>query len=137
MAVQPLLLSVYNLLYVIAGGALGAALRFGVSGVAIQIGRGSFPWGTLFVNVVGSLLAGFIWGILDQASPDQRTQAFFIVGLCGAFTTFSAYALDSLRLFQENETGLAILNVLGNNVGSLLAVFAGFGLAKWLFQQVV
>lgn len=118
-----------------AGGALGASLRYGVSLLTLRLGSPAFPWGTLAVNLIGSFVAGFIWAILDQTTGDQRNHAFFIIGVCGAFTTFSAYALESLYLLQNGQSGLAVTNVLANNAGSLLAVFAGFTLAKWIFHQ--
>jgi len=120
---------------VAAGGALGASLRYGVSLLTLRLGSPAFPWGTLAVNLIGSFVAGFIWAILDQTTGDQRNHAFFIIGVCGAFTTFSAYALESLYLLQNGQSGLAVTNVLANNAGSLLAVFAGFTLAKWIFHQ--
>ncbi len=135
MGAQPSQLSVYKIFYVIAGGALGASLRYGVSLAAFRLGGASFPWGTLAVNIIGSFIAGFIWALLEQTTGNQRSQAFFIIGLCGAFTTFSAYALESLRMFNEGHAGLALTNVLANNTGSILAVIAGFGLAKWLFYK--
>ena len=125
----------YKIFYVVAGGALGASLRYGVSLAVLRLGSTSFPWGTLVVNIVGSFVAGFVWALLDQSTGNQRNHAFFIIGLCGAFTTFSAYAVESLRMFQDGNTGLALTNVLANNTGSLLAVVAGFGLAKWLFHK--
>jgi len=98
--------------------------------VAFRFAGASFPWGTLVVNVAGSFLAGFVWAILDQTTGSQRAHAFFIIGMLGAFTTFSTYAIDSLRMFQEGQVGLAVTNVAANNMGALLAVVAGFAIAK-------
>lgn len=117
-------------MYIALGGATGAGLRYAVSLVAFRLGGGEFPWGTLVVNVVGSLLAGFVWGLLDETTGQQRTNAFFFIGLLGAFTTFSAYSLDSMRLFNDNRTMMALVNVLANNIGALVAVFAGFAIAR-------
>ncbi len=77
-----------KLLYIALGGAAGAGLRYVVSLAALRLGGAGFPWGTLVVNVVGSLFAGFIWGLLDETTGQQRTNAFFFIGLLGAFTTF-------------------------------------------------
>ncbi|HAY36337.1 MAG TPA: fluoride efflux transporter CrcB [Bacteroidetes bacterium] len=135
-AVQQSRLSVSKLLYIVAGGAIGAGLRYAASLVAFRFVGGSYPWGTLIVNVIGSFLAGFIWAMLDETTGQQRTNAFFFIGVLGAFTTFSAYALESMRLVQEGELGLAAANVLANNVGALLAVFAGFAIARWFLTTV-
>ena len=122
-----------KLLYIALGGAAGAGLRYVVSLAALRLGGAGFPWGTLVVNVVGSLFAGFIWGLLDETTGQQRTNAFFFIGLLGAVTTFSAYSLESMRLFNDDRTMMAVVNVLANNVGAILAVFAGFALARALF----
>ena len=74
--------------------------------------------------------------MLDETTGQQRTNAFFFIGILGAFTTFSAYALESMRLVHEGKMGLAAANVLANNVGALLAVFAGFAIARWFFTSV-
>lgn len=115
-----------QVLYVALGGALGAVLRFSVSmGMVRYMGSG-FPWGTLVVNVVGSFVAGFLWSILGSTVGQQRMNALFFIGLLGAFTTFSAYSVESLRLYQDGHAMLAAVNVLANNIGALLAVVGGF-----------
>ncbi len=116
--------------YIALGGALGAGLRYLVSVAMVKWLGGEFAWGTLVVNVVGSLLAGFFWGMLGDSTGSQRTQALFFVGMLGAFTTFSAYALDSLQLVNDGRCGLAAANVAANNVGALVAAFAGYALAR-------
>jgi len=98
--------------------------------MAFRIGGGSFPWGTLTVNVIGSLLAGFTWAILGETTGQQRTNALFFIGFLGAFTTFSAYALESYRIYADGKISLALINILANNLGSLLAVVVGFALAR-------
>jgi len=74
--------------YILTGGALGAALRYGVSLIVFRETGGSFPWGTLVVNVMGSFVAGFVWAYLNQTTGSARMQAFLIIGVRGAFTTF-------------------------------------------------
>lgn len=119
-----------KLVYIALGGALGAGLRYLVSMAMFNLLGGEFPWGTLVVNVLGSLAAGFFWGLLDDTTGSQRTQALFFIGLLGAFTTFSAYALDSLQLFHDGRWGVATVNVLGNNIGALLGAVAGYAMAR-------
>ncbi len=126
----------FKLLYIVFGGALGAGLRFSVTLWSSRwIGIG-FPWGTLAVNLLGSFAAGFVWAVLDRSGNPERVHALVLVGMLGAFTTFSAYALDSMTLFQDGKTGLAITNILANNVGSIAAVFVGYLLAKSLIAPV-
>ncbi len=119
--------------YIAVGGAAGAGLRYAVSVAAFRIGSGPFPWGTLMVNLVGSLVIGFIWAYLGESSGQERTDALFFVGLLGAFTTFSAYTLESMQLYQDGKIGTALANVLANNVGALIAVVIGFTIARALF----
>ena len=119
--------------YIAVGGAAGAGLRYAVSVAAIRIGSGPFPWGTLLVNLLGSLVIGFIWALLGESSGQERTDALFFIGLLGAFTTFSAYTLESMQLYQDGRLGTALVNVLANNVGALMAVVIGFAIARALF----
>lgn len=121
-------------LYILAGGAVGAGLRYLASLSATRLFGPHFPWGTLTVNVLGSLVAGFLWGVVGATAGSSRVHALFFIGLLGAFTTFSTYALDSLRLFQEERIGEALANVAANNVGALLAVGLGYLAARALFK---
>lgn len=120
-----------QLLYVAAGGALGACLRYVVSLAALRIGGSGFPWGTLAVNILGSLAAGFLWSLLFETTGRGRLQAVFLIGMLGAFTTFSAFSLETLRLWESGHAGLAAANVAANNIGALLAVAAGYMLGGW------
>ncbi len=119
--------------YIAVGGAAGAGLRYAVSVAAVRIGTGPFPWGTLLVNLLGSLVIGFIWAYLGESSGQEHTDALFFVGLLGAFTTFSAYTLESMQLYQDGKIGTALANVMANNVGALIAVVIGFAIARALF----
>lgn len=123
-----------KLVYIVLGGALGATLRYLTSVVMFKALGGEFPWGTLAVNVLGSLAAGFVWGLLGDSTGSQRTQALFFIGLLGAFTTFSAYALDSLQLVQDGQWGMASINVIANNLGAMLAAGAGYVVARALVR---
>jgi len=127
-------LNVTKLVYIALGGALGATLRYLTSVVMFKALGGEFPWGTLAVNVLGSLAAGFVWGLLGDSTGSQRTQALFFIGLLGAFTTFSAYALDSLQLVQDGQLGMASINVIANNLGAMLAAGAGYVVARALVR---
>lgn len=109
-------------------GAFGAVLRYGcVRGVALL--GGAFPWGTWVVNGVGAFLAGLCFILAkDRWDPFWVTVCF--VGFLGAFTTFSTFALESVRLGMEGQVVKAIGNVLLQNVSGLLAAWGGMVIAK-------
>ncbi|WP_353312942.1 fluoride efflux transporter CrcB [Candidatus Albibeggiatoa sp. nov. NOAA] len=114
------------------GGALGALMRFWVStGFYTILGR-DFPYGTLAVNLIGSLLMGFlsIW-MLDKAVAPEWKMAV-LVGFLGAFTTFSTFSLDTLYLIETEAYFKALLNVLSNVILCVFAVWVGMLLARQL-----
>ncbi|MCB9434843.1 MAG: fluoride efflux transporter CrcB [Ardenticatenaceae bacterium] len=119
-------------LAVAAGGAIGATLRFAVAQLALNRWGSNFPWGTLAVNLVGSLLIGLCWQLFEkwQISPNQRVLLF--VGIFGGFTTFSSYALESLRLLQEGRLQVGLIYMVGSNLGGLTAVFLGYLIGRLL-----
>jgi len=119
---------------VAAGGAIGAVLRYLATGFVHRALSPSFPYGTLTVNVVGSLVVGFAAGVFAARADarDHLLQLFLIVGVCGGFTTFSAFSADTYHLVQRGDLTSAALNVTLQVVGSLAAVFAGF----WLSRQL-
>jgi len=104
-------------------------MRFGVSLLLAPTAR--LPWATLSVNVLGCFIAGILgtW-LLAKMTVSANVQLFLITGVMGGFTTFSAFSLDTLRLAESGQWSWALLNVLANVLGSLLAVFAGWSLAK-------
>jgi CrcB protein len=108
------------------GGAAGALLRFWMStGIYQWLGRG-FPYGTLAVNVLGSLLMGFLYVMLiDKLSLSPHWRAALLVGLLGAFTTFSTFSIETLNLVEEGEVIKALLNIVLSVVLCLLAAWVG------------
>ncbi len=121
--------SIVSFISVAAGGAIGASMRYGVSLALAPAAR--FPWPTLSVNVLGCFIAGTLgtW-LMAKVTLPVNAQLFLVTGVLGGFTTFSAFSLDTLRLAESGQWSLASLNVLANLVGSLLAVLAGWWLAK-------
>jgi CrcB protein len=116
-----------------AGGAAGALLRYWVSnGIHAVLGRG-FPYGTLTVNVVGSLLMGFlyIW-LIERLATGPVLRAFLLIGVLGAFTTFSTFSVETLNLVESGQLGKAILNVLISVVVCIAAAGLGILLARQL-----
>jgi len=102
-----------QIIAIAAGGALGALLRFWVSnGIYGLLGR-NFPYGTLAVNVLGSLLMGFLYVMLvDKLALGPQWRAALLIGLLGAFTTFSTFSMETLNLVEAGEMFKALLNIL-------------------------
>ncbi len=115
---------------VAVAGALGALARYGV-GEVVSRRFPTFPWGTLVINVTGSLVLGFLFVILTertQASPALRST--LMIGFIGAYTTFSTFSLETVRLLQDGSTVAAGLNVLGNLGLGLSAAWLGMLLGR-------
>ena len=118
-------------LAIAAGGALGAVLRYAVSTATYALlGRG-FPWGTLVVNVAGSLLMGLLYVLLvERLGLGPHWRAALLVGLLGAFTTFSTFSLETFALVEEGAWALAAANVVASVLLCLTAVWAGIVLGR-------
>ena len=115
-------------LSVALGGAIGASARFAVNLAAARLFGMGFPAGTLCVNVLGSFAMGVLAVLLlDRASP---LAPFLLTGVLGGFTTFSAFSLDTLMLWERGQPGLALVYVILSVAASLLAVFAGLALGR-------
>ncbi|WP_343345085.1 fluoride efflux transporter CrcB [Sphingomicrobium sp. XHP0239] len=114
-------------LAVFLGGGLGALLRYGIGRWTLAWFGAGFPVGTLAVNIVGSLAIGLAIGALDGIGQEARL--FFVTGLLGGFTTFSAFSLDTLTLWQRGDTGAAMAYVAASVLLSLAACALGFRIA--------
>ena len=114
------------------GGALGAMARHLVNG-AVQSRFGLFPGGIFAINVLGCLAIGLLAGLIasSRIQLHETARVFFMVGVLGGFTTFSAYGLDTLTLVRGGHTALAVGNALGQMIAGLTAVWVGFSLATW------
>lgn len=115
-----------QLAYIAAGGAVGAVLRYAVSnGVHAMLGR-AFPYGTLTVNVLGSLAMGFLYIMLiERLSDNLHLRASLMIGFLGAFTTFSSFSMETLNLLENGEMIKAVMNVLISVVLCLVAAWVG------------
>jgi len=120
-----------NLLLVMIGGAIGAALRYEVGRIALHRLDPGFPWGTLIVNLAGGLLMGALAGfIFGRNPPSQAFWMFAGIGVLGGFTTFSAFSFDMFAMIGQGRLGMAFGYAAGSVLGSLGLLFAGFWLAR-------
>ncbi|ADZ70200.1 fluoride efflux transporter CrcB [Polymorphum gilvum] len=124
-----------NLLVVAFGGAAGAVSRHLVSMALLRLAGPGFPWGTLVVNVAGSLAMGVFIGVLARHGGGSNALRLLVAtGFLGGFTTFSAFSLDFAVLWQRGETGPALAYAGVSVALSLLAVFAGLAAARALLS---
>lgn len=116
--------------WVALGGALGATGRYFVSTFAVERWGVAFPYGTLIVNVVGSLILGGVAGLVARSTGLPDTVRLLVgVGFCGAFTTFSTFAVETVGLIERPSLSSALLNIAVTNALCLVAAFAGLRLA--------
>ena len=115
-------------LVVFLGGGIGAALRHGVNRLAMAMFGHGFPAGTLIVNVLGSLAMGLLIGALAAVpgGTSHHLRQFLATGILGGFTTFSAFSLDALTLWERGQYAIALAYVAATLCLSLAAVAAGF-----------
>jgi CrcB protein len=124
---------VKDFLAISVAAIVGANLRYLLSRLAaLELGS-VFPYGTLFINVVGSLIVGFfvIWSS-ERVLIDPRWRLLVVIGFCGSFTTFSSYAFETMAYFEQGQWGLMFANILGNNILCMGAALAGMALARVL-----
>jgi len=120
-----------KLLLLAGAGALGTLARYGLAGLVQQQAGTRFPWGTLTVNLLGCLLFGFLWGLMDQRlllPPGWR--APLLIGFLGAFTTFSTWIFESGQFLQGGQWLAAGANLLLPPLVGLLSLALGLGLAR-------
>jgi CrcB protein len=121
--------------WIAIGGALGSMARYGCGGWVARLMGGVFPYGTLVVNTSGALVMGFFAAISLQEGrflvpPSARL--FVMTGVCGGYTTFSTFSLETLNLMRDGEWSRALGNIVGSVVLSLFAVWLGYVAAlKW------
>jgi len=114
-------------------GAAGTLARYGLSLSAQRLVGGEFPWGTLSVNLVGSLLAGVFWALAEnRISITGEIRAIVLVGFMGGFTTFSAFMLETSNLLRDAQWGWALGNLMLQNFGGLFFFFLGRTAGQWI-----
>lgn len=124
----------YMILAIAGGGAIGAILRHFVGMASLKFLGSGFPYGTLSVNIIGSFVMGALVAYFAHHwNPPQEVRAFLIVGLLGAFTTFSAFSLDTITLWERGEPVIALIYILASVIFSIFAVFAGLLLIRQIY----
>ncbi|MBN2387940.1 MAG: fluoride efflux transporter CrcB [Anaerolineales bacterium] len=113
------------------GAILGANARYWLGGWAAERFGTTFPFGTLIINVTGSLMLGFfITLVTDRFLVDPRWRLLVTIGFLGAYTTFSTYTYESVNLILKGQVGLGLINLLGSSILGAAAVLAGILLGK-------
>ena len=122
-----------NYLWIALGAVVGAAARYFVSTQIARHFSTIFPYGTLLINLSGSLVLGFFLVYsTERVLLDPRWRLLVAVGFCGSYTTFSSYAFESFALMEQGQWLLTSVNILASNAFCLAAVLAGAALARGL-----
>lgn len=117
-----------NYLWVALGSALGGMGRYACSGLGARWFGETFPWGTLFVNVAGSLVIGVLAAVIpaDSRLLADNSREFLMIGICGGFTTFSSFSLETMNLARNGDWGAASSYTVGSVLLCLAAVAIGY-----------
>ncbi|MGH8400901.1 MAG: fluoride efflux transporter CrcB [Gammaproteobacteria bacterium] len=118
-------------IWIALGAVFGANFRYLVSRMAAKYLSASLPWGTLIVNVTGSILLGFflVW-TSERVLADPRWRPLVAVGFCGAYTTFSSYSFETFNMLEQGHYSMAAWNFTANNLLALLGVVTGAIIAR-------
>ena len=113
------------------GGFIGTILRYTSGVFFVKAFPAGFPYATLSINLIGCLLIGIIYGYFDRAQMEtENWKSFLTIGICGGFTTFSAFSFENMQLLRDGQYGSALLYIFISIIVGLALTFAGFMLAK-------
>jgi CrcB protein len=125
--------SVVAYLWIALGAVAGASARYFISGFVARTFSTTFPYGTLVVNITGSVLLGFFLILAgERLLLDPRWRLLIAIGFCGSYTTFSSYAFETFALMEQGQRLLMAVNILVSNALCLAGVMAGAAIARWL-----
>jgi fluoride exporter len=123
--------SLSSILIISLGAIFGANARYFMSRYAAKLLSPTFPYGTLMINVIGSAIVGFFMiRTTERVLIDPRWRLLVVVGFCGAFTTFSSYAYESMAYFEQGQWHLMLANIFSNNILFLVGALGGMALAR-------
>jgi len=125
-----------HLIAIALGGSIGAVLRYLASKNIQSIYNQIFPLGTIFVNVIGSFIIGFLFYLFENVIVSRDIRSFLTIGFLGAFTTFSTYSLETINLLKDGEIKLGILNFLLNNLICFIMVVLGMLTSRLLIKII-
>jgi CrcB protein len=120
-----------RLFFCAVGGMFGALLRYKIIDWAYHHSVFEFPWGTLGINLAGSFMIGFLWGVFEGIAIPSDYKVFVLVGFLGSFTTFSTLAFENFQLFRHGEILSAVFYLLSSNVIGITLVFVGYLLSQY------
>jgi fluoride exporter len=123
-----------HVMLIACGGMAGALARYGLSKYVAQSSNSLFPWGTLLINLSGSLLIGLFFELFDRAVIPADLRSLITIGFLGAYTTFSTYSLETVNLLRDGEIRLCLTNVILSNVLGLLLVLAGMHTTRFIIK---
>jgi CrcB protein len=112
------------------GAGIGGVARYALGGWIQGAAGAGFPWGTLLINITGSLLLGLLYPLLEGPAVSPQWRAFLAIGVCGGYTTFSSFSYETIQLVQDGAWGRASAYVGGSVLLSLVAMFAGIRVAS-------
>jgi CrcB protein len=122
-----------QLIAIACGGAIGALSRFGLQQWIAILYSGRFPLAIFVANSIGSLILGLVYVlIVEKGLLPEVWRPFLMIGLLGAFTTFSTFSLDSIRLIEQGDLLMALGNIFANVAVGLIAAFIGMYIGRWL-----
>ena len=122
-----------NYLWIALGAVAGGSARYFLSGYIARTFSNSFPYGTLVINISGSLVLGFFLILAgERVMLDPRWRLLVAVGFCGSYTTFSSYAFETFAYMEQGQWLVTLVNIVASNALCLGAVMAGAALARWL-----
>jgi fluoride exporter len=122
---------VKDFLAISVAAIIGANLRYLLSRFAVKELGPVFPYGTLFINILGSFIVGwFVIWTTERVLVDPRWRLLVVIGFCGSFTTFSSYAFETMAYFERGQWALMLANILSNNVLCLAGALGGMAVAR-------
>jgi CrcB protein len=125
--------SIVNYLWIALGAVAGASSRYFLSGYIARTFSATFPYGTLLINITGSMVLGFFLILAgERVLLDPRWRFLVAIGFCGSYTTFSSYAFETFAFVEQGQWLLAGINIVASNALCLAAVLAGAAIARGL-----